>query len=84
MDIDPDKLTPAQLEVIAQHLIEKALGNNPEARRRLEDLKKISALTTGWACSFGSPNNWAPSTRQLTRRVRSIILLSAPITRTQC
>lgn len=40
MDIDPDKLTPAQLGVIAQHLIEKALGDSPEAvaeaRQRLE------------------------------------------------
>jgi hypothetical protein len=36
---DP-KLTPEQLDCIAEHLIEKALGNNPEtmaeARRRLE------------------------------------------------
>ncbi len=40
MDIDPDKLTPAQLDKIAEHLIKKALGDNPvavaEAKRRLE------------------------------------------------
>src|ERR1039458_923932 len=44
------------------------------------DLRRCGALlTTGWACSFGSPNEWARSTRQLTRRVRSIILFSAPV-----
>jgi hypothetical protein len=41
MDIDPDKLTPAQLDRIAEHLIQKALTGKPEAmvaeaRRRLE------------------------------------------------
>ena len=41
MDIDPDKLTPAQLDKIAEHLIQKALAGKPEAmvaeaRRRLE------------------------------------------------
>jgi len=40
MDIDPDKLTPVQLDCIAEHLIKKALGDNPkavaEARRRIE------------------------------------------------
>jgi hypothetical protein len=39
-EIDPDKLTPEQLDCIAEHLIKKALGNNPqvvaEAKRRLE------------------------------------------------
>jgi hypothetical protein len=41
MDIDPDKLTPEQLDCIAEHLIKKALAGQPEAvvaeaRRRLE------------------------------------------------
>ena len=40
MDIDADKLTPAQLDVIADHLIRKALGDNPaavaEAQRLIE------------------------------------------------
>jgi hypothetical protein len=40
MDIDADKLTPAQLDKIADHLIKKALGDNPaaaaEATRRIE------------------------------------------------
>jgi hypothetical protein len=40
MDIDPDKLTPEQLDKIADHLIQKALKGNPtaveEARKRLE------------------------------------------------
>jgi hypothetical protein len=41
LDIDPDKLTPAQLDGIAEHLIKKALADKPEAmvaeaRRRLE------------------------------------------------
>ncbi len=40
MDIDPDKLTPEQLDTIADHLLKKALGGDPvvaeEARRRLE------------------------------------------------
>jgi hypothetical protein len=39
-DIDPNKLTPEMLDKIAEHLIQKALGNKPamvtEARRRLE------------------------------------------------
>jgi hypothetical protein len=30
-EIDPDKLTPAQLDKIADHLIAKALGDNPAA-----------------------------------------------------
>jgi len=44
MDIDPDKLTPAMLDVIADHLLKKALGENApiaEINRRLaagEDL----------------------------------------------
>jgi hypothetical protein len=40
LDIDPDKLTPAQKDVIAQHLIERAFADHPEVvpevRRRLE------------------------------------------------
>jgi hypothetical protein len=40
VEIDPDKLTPQQLDRIAEHLLQKALGDNPqaiaEARRRLE------------------------------------------------
>src|ERR1035438_705529 len=41
MDMDPDKLTPEQLDCIAEHLIKKALAGQPEAvvaeaRRRLE------------------------------------------------
>src|ERR1017187_6014622 len=40
MDIDPDKLTPAMLDKITEHLLKKALGDNlevvAEARRRLE------------------------------------------------
>jgi hypothetical protein len=40
MDIDSDKLTPEQLDRIADHLIAKALGNNPvaiaEAQRLIE------------------------------------------------
>ena len=40
LEIDPDKLTPRQLEVIAEHLIAMAVGNDPraiaEARRRIE------------------------------------------------
>jgi hypothetical protein len=41
MDLDPDKLTPAQLDCIAEHLIQKALAGKPpemveEARRRIE------------------------------------------------
>jgi hypothetical protein len=39
-DLDPDKMTPDQLDVIAEHLIRKALGDNPaavaEATRRIE------------------------------------------------
>jgi hypothetical protein len=30
-EIDPDKMTPEQLDCIADHLIAKSLGNNPEA-----------------------------------------------------
>ncbi len=40
MDIDPDKLTPEMLDKIAEHLLNKALGGNPqaaaEAKRRIE------------------------------------------------
>jgi hypothetical protein len=40
LDIDPDKLTPAQRDVIAQHLIKEAFADHPqlvaEARRRIE------------------------------------------------
>jgi|HubBroStandDraft_6_1064221.scaffolds.fasta_scaffold485125_2 hypothetical protein len=41
LEIDPDKLTPRQLDVIADHLIAKAVGNDDphviaEARRQLE------------------------------------------------
>ncbi len=41
LEIDPEKLTPRQLDVIAEHLIAKALAGKPEAavaeaRRRLE------------------------------------------------
>ena len=40
MDIDPDKLTPAMLDRIAEHLLNKALGGNqravPEAKLRIE------------------------------------------------
>ena len=40
LEIDPDKLTPRQLDVIAEHLIAKAVGNDPraiaEARCRIE------------------------------------------------
>ncbi len=41
MDIDPDKLTPAQLDRIAEHLIEKALGTSDpqiiaDTKRKLE------------------------------------------------
>ena len=51
-DIDPDKLTPAQLDKIAEHLIKKALGDNPsavaEARRRLEagETATVEAIQT--------------------------------------
>ncbi len=30
-DLDPDKLTPAQLDVIADHLLKQVLGDNPKA-----------------------------------------------------
>ena len=49
-DLDPDKLTPEQLDKIAE-LIQKALGNNPvvvaEARRRIEagETVTVEALT---------------------------------------
>ncbi len=41
MDIDPNKLTPAQLDKIADHMIQKALAGQPkeivdEAKRRIE------------------------------------------------
>jgi hypothetical protein len=40
MDLDPDKLTPEMLDKIADHLLKKALGDNPkaiaEAQRLLE------------------------------------------------
>jgi len=40
LEIDPKKLTPAQRDVIAQHLIEKAFADHPqlvaEARSRIE------------------------------------------------
>ena len=40
LDIHPDKLTPAQLDKIAEHLLKQALGDNPpvvaEAKRRIE------------------------------------------------
>src|SRR5450755_1370245 len=40
LEIDPDKLTPRQLDVIAEHLIRRALCDDPQAiaetRRRLE------------------------------------------------
>ena len=34
LDMDPDKLTPEQLDSIADHLIKKALDDNPEAAVR--------------------------------------------------
>lgn len=40
LDIDPDKLTPAQLDVIANHLLKQLFADHPEAipeaRRGLE------------------------------------------------
>ena len=40
LEIDPDKLTPRQLDVIAEHLIRRAVGDDPqviaETRRRRE------------------------------------------------
>jgi len=34
MEIDPDKLTPEQLDCIANHLIKRALDDNPKAAVR--------------------------------------------------
>jgi hypothetical protein len=54
MDIDADKLTPAQLDRIAEHLIAKAVGNDPqviaETRRQLVagiDFSAVVIRTTG-------------------------------------
>jgi len=45
MDIDPDKLTPAQLDKIAEHLIQKALGtNDPAIVDRRSVLGSLDAL----------------------------------------
>jgi hypothetical protein len=37
LDIDPDKLTPAQLDKIAEHLIQRVVGDDPAA---VADMKK--------------------------------------------
>jgi hypothetical protein len=47
LEIDPDKLTPSQLDRIAEHLIQKALAGNPaaveEATRRLEAGESVTS-----------------------------------------
>jgi hypothetical protein len=49
LDIDPKKLTPEQLNVIAEHLIKRALGDNPvvvaEPKRRLEAGETVTVET---------------------------------------
>jgi hypothetical protein len=47
LDVDPDKLTPEQLDKIAEHLMAKALAGKPqkvaeEARRRLESGETVT------------------------------------------
>lgn len=50
LDLDPDKLTPAMLDKIAPHLIQKALGPNAtpeviaETKRRLEAGETVDAV----------------------------------------
>lgn len=67
MEIDPDKLTPAQLDKIAEHLIKKALGDNPEAvaeaKRRLEagGMVTVEAIAEHMMDAQADPNSEAPA-----------------------
>ena len=67
MEIDPDKLTPAQLDQIAEHLIKKALGDNPEAvaeaKWRLEagEMVTVEAIAEHMMDAPAAPNSEAPA-----------------------
>jgi hypothetical protein len=58
MDIDADKLTPAQLDKIAEHMLKQALGDNPQVvadvKRRLEAGETV---TVDAVCQAGGTGN---------------------------
>jgi hypothetical protein len=59
LEIDPDKLTPLQLDVIAEHLIRRAVGDDPQAiaetRRQLEaGIDPSAVVVTTTAVEIGS------------------------------
>jgi hypothetical protein len=40
LEIDPDKLTPRELDVIAEHLIRRVVADNPAGDRRYSDHRR--------------------------------------------
>ena len=59
LEIDPDKLMPRQLDVIAEHLIRRAVGDDPQAiaetRRQLEaGIDPSAVVVTTTAVEIGS------------------------------
>ena len=62
MDTDPDKLTPAQLDKIADHLIAKALGDNPQAIAEARHLEAGETPTIRGLHACGGAGGAAMST----------------------